>query len=277
MWRNQPELVLGEQFVSGSDSSHFCSPADVAVSSQTGVIFIADGYCNSRIITFNRFGSYFGEFGAGTSNPLSPILPFNVTHAVSLAKPTCSKRYVPELIFVADRNNGRVQCFTENGTFLYEIGDEMFFQGINKEMLTSLAFSSRNLEVCAESNQTFGTLYVVNGHLPLGQPKIFELAVSSSTFSLIDSISISESEIVNQVETIPRIQIPHDITVSRDGKSLYVIEAYDNLTVKKFKRGAEDFCGSGASIIAFDKCNYGIIAFISFITFTSGRLNKPTF
>ena len=34
----------------GSDQSHFCKPAGVAVSKQDGAVFVADGYCNNRVL-----------------------------------------------------------------------------------------------------------------------------------------------------------------------------------------------------------------------------------
>ena len=49
-------MVLGVAFESGSDENHFCKPTDVAVSEKTGDIFVADGYCNSRILKFASDG-----------------------------------------------------------------------------------------------------------------------------------------------------------------------------------------------------------------------------
>ncbi|KAF7257574.1 hypothetical protein EG68_05851 [Paragonimus skrjabini miyazakii] len=53
----RPSLVLGHRFDPGSSTSHFCQPTDVVVSS-TGDIFVADGYCNSRIVKFAANGTY---------------------------------------------------------------------------------------------------------------------------------------------------------------------------------------------------------------------------
>ena len=53
---DKPDLVLGEAFVPGSDEKHFCQPTSVAVSEATGTFFVADGYCNSRILKFNKDG-----------------------------------------------------------------------------------------------------------------------------------------------------------------------------------------------------------------------------
>lgn len=54
--------ALGEQFVPGSDRNHFCKPTGV-VTTPDGNVFIADGYCNSRIVRFNANGEYISEWG----------------------------------------------------------------------------------------------------------------------------------------------------------------------------------------------------------------------
>jgi hypothetical protein len=45
--------ALGTEFEPGEDAEHFCMPTDVSVSSD-GSIFVADGYCNSRIVKFDK-------------------------------------------------------------------------------------------------------------------------------------------------------------------------------------------------------------------------------
>ena len=54
--KTTPDLVLGVAFESGKDAKHFCKPTDVAVSETTGDFFVADGYCNSRILKFSSEG-----------------------------------------------------------------------------------------------------------------------------------------------------------------------------------------------------------------------------
>lgn len=58
-------LALGEAFTPGSDNYHFCQPTDVAVDTETGNIFVSDGYCNARILKFSADGKYLSEWGAG--------------------------------------------------------------------------------------------------------------------------------------------------------------------------------------------------------------------
>ena len=49
-------MVLGEAFVPGGDDKHFCQPTAVAVSEVTGTFFVADGYCNRRVLKYNKEG-----------------------------------------------------------------------------------------------------------------------------------------------------------------------------------------------------------------------------
>lgn len=51
----KPELVLGEAFRPGRSAKMFCKPTSV-VSLENGDFFVADGYCNSRIVKFNFAG-----------------------------------------------------------------------------------------------------------------------------------------------------------------------------------------------------------------------------
>lgn len=67
-------VALGEAFVPGSDSGHFCKPTDVAVDTKTGNVFVSDGYCNARIVKFSPEGKYLNEWGAGSGSALFPPL-----------------------------------------------------------------------------------------------------------------------------------------------------------------------------------------------------------
>ena len=58
-----PLIMLGEKLVPGPDKDHFCKPTDVAVDPATGNFFVADGYCNSRIMKFSPQGEFLMEWG----------------------------------------------------------------------------------------------------------------------------------------------------------------------------------------------------------------------
>lgn len=59
---DKPLMTLGERFKKGNDNAHFCKPTSVAVS-KTGDIYVADGYCNSRVISFDKNGKYLTSWG----------------------------------------------------------------------------------------------------------------------------------------------------------------------------------------------------------------------
>jgi DNA-binding beta-propeller fold protein YncE len=99
----QPTLVLGEKMVPGSDEKHFCKPTDVAVA-KNGDFFVADGYCNSRIMRFDKQGNFITSFGQPNSGPLPAIGEFFVPHSLTLIEDL-------NLLCVADRENERIQCF----------------------------------------------------------------------------------------------------------------------------------------------------------------------
>lgn len=59
---SKPDLVLGEAFIPGRDDRHFCMPTDVVVST-SGIVYISDGYCNSRILIVSSQGELLDEIG----------------------------------------------------------------------------------------------------------------------------------------------------------------------------------------------------------------------
>jgi len=100
----KPVMTLGEKMVPGSDEKHFCQPTDVAVLSN-GDFFVADGYCNSRIMKFDANGKLLTSFGAPTDEFPAENGEFFVPHSLALIEDL-------NLICVADRENERVQCFS---------------------------------------------------------------------------------------------------------------------------------------------------------------------
>jgi hypothetical protein len=58
----KPSFILGEAFQPGNDNIRFCKPTAVAVQNN-GDFFVSDGYCNSRIIKFNKNGERILQWG----------------------------------------------------------------------------------------------------------------------------------------------------------------------------------------------------------------------
>jgi DNA-binding beta-propeller fold protein YncE len=101
------ELVLGEAGVEAWDSAHFAQPADVEFG-PNGTVYVADGYVNCRIVSFTKDGVYRFEWGECGENAGQFAIPHD------LAIDSQGK------VYVADRQNDRVQIFTSDGQFIEE-------------------------------------------------------------------------------------------------------------------------------------------------------------
>lgn len=98
-------LTLGEEGVAGDDKTHFNKPTGVAVAPD-GSFYVSDGYGNSRIVKFASDGKYLFEWGTkGKENG-----QFRTPHGIDL------DRFGN--VYVADRDNSRIQVFDSTGKFL---------------------------------------------------------------------------------------------------------------------------------------------------------------
>jgi len=98
-------MTLGTEGVEGADGSPFRRPTDVALS-PSGEIYVSDGYGNSRVHKYSPDGKLlmsWGESGDGDGQ-------FNLPHGIFVS------RY--NLVYVADRENHRIQVFTPEGRFV---------------------------------------------------------------------------------------------------------------------------------------------------------------
>ncbi|XP_054860056.1 peptidyl-glycine alpha-amidating monooxygenase isoform X2 [Amphiprion ocellaris] len=190
--RDRILLTLGEAFTPGSDSNHFCKPTDVAVDTETGNIFVSDGYCNSRILKFSADGKYLSEWGAGSSDRRRRI-PFQIPHSLV---------FLPDRkeVCVADRENGRIQCFiAETAEFVKEIKKDEF-----------------GGEVFAITYSTAGggLIFAVNGESPFRSAPLKGFVINYSTKDILDTFSPNKKD----------FKMPHDIVETRDG-SVFVGDA----------------------------------------------------
>ncbi|XP_028273446.1 peptidyl-glycine alpha-amidating monooxygenase B isoform X1 [Parambassis ranga] len=200
--RDTTLLALGEAFTPGSDSSHFCQPTDVAVDTETGNIFVSDGYCNARILKFSADGNYVTQWGAGTSDRRRRI-PFRVPHSLV---------FLPDKkeVCVADRENGRIQCFiAETGEFVKEIKKEEF---------------GGEVFAITYSPAGDGLIFAVNGESLYGSTPLRGFVINYSTKEILDTFSPNKKE----------FKMPHDIVETSDG--VFVGDAGSN-TVFKFTTG----------------------------------------
>lgn len=87
----------------------FNLPTDVAVAPD-GSLFVSDGYGNARVHHFDREGTLLHSWGEPGSGPGQ----FDLPHGVEIDQ--------QGQVLVADRENGRIQVFRQDGTYLKEIG-----------------------------------------------------------------------------------------------------------------------------------------------------------
>lgn len=97
--------TLGVRGEAGQDELHFNKPTDMAIT-PAGDIFVTDGYGNRRIVHFDAEGHFVKEWGEYGTGPGQFVLP----HAIALDS--------KGRLYVADRNSGRVQVFSQQGEFL---------------------------------------------------------------------------------------------------------------------------------------------------------------
>jgi hypothetical protein len=152
-------LRIGESNGSkgNADTRNVHRAADVWVHPPSNELYVADGYGNHRVIVFDAetgaFKRLWGAFGnkpvdddhcevvTPKSFPVGQGPPnFSIVHALRVAN--------DGMVYVADRENRRVQAFTPNGTFV-------------KQLVKTDTQFARNLALSADPVQQF--LYVGNG------------------------------------------------------------------------------------------------------------------
>uniref|UniRef100_A0A1I8PLY6 peptidylamidoglycolate lyase n=1 Tax=Stomoxys calcitrans TaxID=35570 RepID=A0A1I8PLY6_STOCA len=208
---DKPLMKLGIAFEPGAGDKKFCKPTSVAVL-PNGDFFVADGYCNARILKYSKNGVRILSWGqnsfSGRSHKEAPQNFFAIPHALTL---------VPEqeLICAADRENGRVQCFFwSTGQFHSQyhsplIGDRLF----------SMDYTPAQ----------GGQFVIVNGPTA-------EIGFKSDPYNEVrgyimdfKSKKVTAKFGPNDLE----FRNPHDIAVTIDGNEIYVAEL-DPKRIHKF-------------------------------------------
>jgi DNA-binding beta-propeller fold protein YncE len=155
-------MTLGERGVAAEDERHFNKPADVAFGDD-GTFFVADGYGNSRVVKFDRDGKFlmaWGKKGKGEGE-------FVIPHAVRLDS--------KGLVYVADRENDRVQVFDQNGKFIRQFGgfapfglfitprDEMFAADGRAHQVHRLTLEGKVEETWGKRGPEAGNFFLPHG------------------------------------------------------------------------------------------------------------------
>ena len=102
--------VLLEIAVGGQPTpcrNNFCGTTDIAFAAN-GHLFISDGYANARVLEYSGDGRKIREWGTPGKGPGQFVLP----HSIQID--------AAGVVYVADRENGRVQRFDQAGRYLDE-------------------------------------------------------------------------------------------------------------------------------------------------------------
>ena len=129
-------LKLGKAKLPGNDSLHFNKPTDMAIA-KDGSIYICDGYGNSRVVKFSATGKYLYEWGKKGGKESE----FDIPHGISLDS--------NGNVYVADRENNRIQVFDSNGRFIKQLGDNSFGS------ICSVAFNKTSSKLFSVDDFTF--------------------------------------------------------------------------------------------------------------------------
>jgi streptogramin lyase len=95
-------MHIGTPGEKGKDETHLNMPTDMAIASN-GDVFISDGYGNARIVHCDKDGKFIKAWGTlgNTDNR------FSIPHAIAIDS--------KDNIYIADRNNVRVQVYNTEG------------------------------------------------------------------------------------------------------------------------------------------------------------------
>lgn len=182
--KTTPDFVLGVAFESGNDEKHFCKPTAVAVSERTGDFFVADGYCNSRILKFSSDGKLLQIIDGDWTIP----------HSLALFEES-------DVLCVANREGQRVDCLKAGlGRPLYANRDE------TGQKITSYNGVGRVYAIAAK-----GTALLTMS----GSPNIRGLTIDTAA---------DEPAVIDEWGTNDGIKHPHDIAISLTGDAIYVAE-----------------------------------------------------
>ncbi len=191
-------LKLGEAKVAGNDSLHFDKPTDIAIA-KDGSFYVSDGYGNSRVIKFSAAGKYLFEWGKKGDKESE----FNIPHGIALDE--------NGNVYVADRENNRIQIFDSTGKFIKQFADNSF------GTICAVAFDNSKSKLFAVDDFTF--LKVKHRG-----SDAFVLDTGGKVQTRLGKSGFYEGE----------TSWYHDLTVDKD-ENIYVGDILGN-TIQKFKK-----------------------------------------
>ena len=124
------QIGRSNQSKGNADTVNLHRPADAWVLAKTNEVFVADGYGNRRVVVFDaetgKFKRMWGAFAKKPTDDASCAVrsrkdfsdgegpdQFNVAHAIRVSN--------DGMVYLADRENRRVQMFTADGKFVKQL------------------------------------------------------------------------------------------------------------------------------------------------------------
>ena len=136
-----------------------------------GDFLLGDGYQNGRIIRYNAEGEFVSEFGSVGTGPSQ----FDLIHGVGMDR--------DHRIYVSDRDNNRIQVFTEDGEFIEEWPDITGPTGIHVDENEDVWVISTTLNQVLKYNKngelqhSFGAYCCTRGGFEGGLSRPHQMAV----------------------------------------------------------------------------------------------------
>ncbi|MBI4520694.1 MAG: hypothetical protein HY701_07635 [Gemmatimonadetes bacterium] len=136
-----------------------------------GDFLLGDGYQNGRIVRYNAQGEFIAQFGSVGSGAGQ----FDLVHGVAVDR--------DHRIYVSDRDNNRIQVFTENGEFIEEWPDILGPTGIyidereNVWVLSTTLNQILEFDLNGEHRYQFGAYCCTRGGFVGGLSRPHQMAV----------------------------------------------------------------------------------------------------
>jgi DNA-binding beta-propeller fold protein YncE len=162
-----------------------CGTSDVAVA-RDGHVYITDGYWNARVLEYTADGRKLREWGTKGTAPGQ----FNLPHSIVIAD--------DGTVYVADRDNSRVQRFDPSGRFLgewrtdgdpfsLELVSGIMWLGVGRR-LESGTFQPTLMKADPITGRRGGIVVVAGGHglaaLPGGNELVIDVGSTAQLLSI---------------------------------------------------------------------------------------------
>ena len=191
-------IKLGQAKIAGNDSLHFNKPTDIAIA-KDGSFYVSDGYGNNRIIKFSATGKYMFEWGKKGNKEGE----FDIPHGISLDS--------NGNVYVADRENNRIQVFDSTGKFINQFSDK------TSGAICAVAFDKTQSKLFAVDDFTF-----------------LKLKHRGSDVFIFDSTGEVQTRFGRSGFYKGKTSWYHDLTIDKD-ENVYVGDILGN-TIQKFRK-----------------------------------------